>query len=229
MPCEHFQDAVIEAAANGVAPSHELRVHLDACADCCNAFAAEQALFLSIDSGLAVKASASVSPAFLHRVRARMLQENLPRQVWFAGWPLLAGGAAAAILLGTVILHGVWAGHESGATAHGGTLPVILAGRENPATEGASVPDKFSAVGKPASPSSRWRKREVSAAKNSEIEVLVPPDQEVLLAGYAVGLRSRNSAPVIARESAEAEPAPLQVDLIQIAQLDVKPLAEAQP
>ena len=68
----------------------------------------------------------------------------------------------------------------------------------------------------------------MSAAKNSEIEVLVPPDQEVLLAGYAAELRTRNSAPVIARESAVAESMPLQVDLIQIAQLDVKPLAEAQ-
>ena len=230
MPCEDFQDAIVAAAANGVEPPGELSVHLSVCADCREAFATEQALLLCIDSGLARKASVSVPPAFLHRVRARLLQESSPRQAWFAGWPLLggAGAAVAAILLGTVIWHGGWAGHENGATVNSGTLPINLPGRENPASIATSVPDKFFAVGKPANHRLRWHEREVSAAKNSEIEVLVPPDQEVLLAGYAAELRTRNSAPVIARESAVAESMPLQVDLIQIAQLDVKPLAEAQ-
>jgi len=44
MPCEHYQNALIEAAA-GFEPKGELRAHLAACAACRTAFAQEQSLF----------------------------------------------------------------------------------------------------------------------------------------------------------------------------------------
>lgn len=66
-----------------------------------------------------------------------------------------------------------------------------------------------------------------SASHSPSPEILVPNDQEVLLASYAQQWNSRARAPLAnANEVVEATVEPLQVSPIQIAHLDVKPLAE---
>jgi hypothetical protein len=57
-------------------------------------------------------------------------------------------------------------------------------------------------------------------------EVLVPRDQEVLLAEYAEQWRLKKRAPLLAQDADAAILAPLEVAPIQIAELDVKLLAE---
>jgi hypothetical protein len=57
-------------------------------------------------------------------------------------------------------------------------------------------------------------------------EVLVPRDQEVLLAEYAEQWRFHKRTPLLAQDSDATILAPLQVAQIQIAELDVKLLAE---
>jgi len=103
-----------------------------------------------------------------------------------------------------------------------------LSARENPSSPKAFARGIASDEPSSSNPRGKAARRRLSAEKQTEIELLVPLDQEVLLAGYAAELRSRKSAPVMAKGSAEPEPALLQVELIQIAQLDVKPLAEAE-
>ena len=65
-----------------------------------------------------------------------------------------------------------------------------------------------------------------SAGRTPTPEVLVPADQEVLLVGYAELWRRQKRAPLLAKDSDESTLAPLEVAPIQIAQLDVKLLAE---
>ena len=69
MPCAHYKDALIEAAASGAdltsvpTPDEEtaaLRAHLESCASCRAAFEQEQSLFSSIDAGLHAAANAEV-------------------------------------------------------------------------------------------------------------------------------------------------------------------------
>jgi hypothetical protein len=57
-------------------------------------------------------------------------------------------------------------------------------------------------------------------------EVLVPHDQEILLAEYAEQWHLRKRAPLVAQDSDATILAPLQVAQIQIAELDVKLLAD---
>jgi len=57
-------------------------------------------------------------------------------------------------------------------------------------------------------------------------EVLVPRDQEVLLARYAQQWSSHKRAPLVAQGADEVSVKPLEVAPIQIAQLDVKLLTE---
>ena len=79
MLCEHYKEALIEAAASGAEPHGDLRAHLDGCAGCRAAFEQEQALFASIDGGLRVTANADVPASLLPRVRARLHAEPFRR------------------------------------------------------------------------------------------------------------------------------------------------------
>jgi hypothetical protein len=66
-------------------------------------------------------------------------------------------------------------------------------------------------------------------ASSSAPEILVPPDQEILLARYADQFRRHHqSSATLLTEVAPDQSAPLQVPLIQIAELEVMPLADTQ-
>ena len=66
-------------------------------------------------------------------------------------------------------------------------------------------------------------------ADSSDPEILVPPDQEILLARYADQFRRHpQSSATLLTEVAPDQTDQLQVPLIQIAELDVKPLAGTQ-
>src|ERR1700674_5663997 len=95
MPCEYYQNALIEAAASGVEPQGELRTHLATCAACRTAFAQEQSLFSSIDRGLHVTANAEVPASLLPRVRARLADVAVPRRMWTQ--PMIFAAASAAL------------------------------------------------------------------------------------------------------------------------------------
>jgi hypothetical protein len=228
MPSKHFQDAIREAAASSVELPSEARAHLAVCAHCRESFAEERAFFLAIDTGLAMKANAVVPPAFLHGVRARLLQEDVRRRVWAMPRLLAAGGVAAAslVLLGTAAVYRANSGRGKVDPSSVAIPAAVRPGSENTvsakrtATSGA--PKVSHRSGEPA-------QREAPRENKAEIEVLVPRDQEALLADYAKELRYRTSAPVVAREIDDAEPAPIEVERIEIAELDVKPLAEEKP
>ncbi len=228
MPCEHHKDALIEAAAAGVEPQGELRAHLAGCAGCRAAFEQERLLFASIDSGLRVAANAEVPVSLLPRVRALLDVESVvPNRRWAGNWLVLA--SAAVIAAGIFVARVAW-------------RPVV---RENPSIntteKGPSAPAARSphvdahnseriAKTNP-SPAQRTMVAENSpkggmTARHSGPEVLVPMDQEVLLAEYAEQWRQRKHAPLLAQDSDATILAPLQVAQIQIAELDVKLLAE---
>jgi len=79
MPCEHYQDALVVAAASGAAPEGELISHLDTCSSCCVVFAREQFLFAAIDSGLNALANAEVPLSFSPRVRVSIGRRTAAR------------------------------------------------------------------------------------------------------------------------------------------------------
>ena len=90
MLCEHYKEALIEAAASGAEPHGDLRAHLDGCAGCRAAFEQEQALFASIDDGLRVTANADVPASLLPRVRAQLSGQSVARGSWM--WHASCGG-----------------------------------------------------------------------------------------------------------------------------------------
>jgi len=229
MSCESFHDALIEAAASGEEPRGELRAHLKECAACRGAFEQEQALFAAMDSGLRSVANAKVPPSLLPRVRAAIDEAPAPAPAWSPMWFVLAG--ASAMLAIVFVAQTIW--HQSVPPR-----PVETAGNTNhPSSSGPLVqsPGAVTAMNPgsvvpraPASMESVHTPRGGSKT-GRQPEVLVPRDQEVLLASYAEEWAHKKVAPVLRADSSANEPqfAPLEVAPIQIAELDVKLLAES--
>ncbi len=237
MPCKYDKNALIEAAAASVdlanAPDSNpelatLRAHLEFCAECRAAFAVEQSLFSSIDAGLRASAKSEFPLSLLPRVRARLHGEAAPKGNLFRNQLVFAtAGAVILVFLAARTLlrsnHGQTREEAVATTSVSAPNPppsqTHVQNLKPAADENASVlPQNIIArnlVGLRPIPGS-----------NTMPEVLVPRDQEVLLARYAEQWRLRRRPPLVTADSGETTLEPLQVDAIQIAQLDVKLLAE---
>ncbi len=226
MPCQHYKDALIEAAASSAQPQGDLRVHLDACIFCRAAFAQEQALFSSIDASLRVTANTEVPASLLARVRARLDEAAAPRSGWVTSWFALA--SAAVMVVAFFAARAAWRINVV-------QKPVERAGKTN-----VPPPQNHDRVVAPPVKKNSVSQRQLAIAKNSRApetlvsgktmpEVLVPRDQEVLLAEYAEQWQLHKRAPLLAQDSDATILEPLQVAQIQIAELDVELLGEERP
>lgn len=226
MPCEHYKDALMEAAG-GAAPQEELREHLAACASCREAFAQEQSLFAAIDSGLHAAANAEVPPSLLPRVRAGRDEVTLAQSHWTSSWFALtsAAVAAAALLLFVTIRHDNPRTPPANLTANRTPPSQILPSVQGilssaPSRNENSVPRSAVSIARNPGQSEELASRKLTP------EVLVPRDQEVLLASYAHRWDSRKHAPLVTAKADQAAVSLLEVAPIQITELDVKPLAD---
>jgi hypothetical protein len=229
MPCEHYQNALIEAAASGVEPQGELRAHLANCATCRTAFSLEQSLFSSMDEGLRAAANPEVPASLLPRVRARLADEPAPIRSWRFRF-VVAG--AVAIVVAFLVARTAW--HTSveqpspNTSSDSTTSSMVRPGRQ------AQNPDAATAlagnsVAHPQDAATRASGHPVSRPTGDSIpEVLVSPDQEVLLASYAEEWNRRKRLPLVATNLDATNLPLLQIAPIQIAQLDVKLMAEEQ-
>jgi hypothetical protein len=234
MICDHYKHALVELAAAGAEPDQELHAHLQACDSCRSLLESERSLFASIDSYLRSSANADIPPSFIPTVRVRLQQESAlapgspaitDRLLWV---PALVA-AAMILFVFTRLNHRVQQpSTDEQAVTQQADSPVALP--TTPATAkplGESVPKIGSAIEKSsASPSVIPHKKRSAQSQTRQAEILVPPDQEILLARYVEHWsRHRQSPPVLQTESAPDHTDPPQLQLIQISALDVKPLA----
>lgn len=224
MSCEYYKDALIEAAGSGAdrasaSPSDAkmvaLRVHFATCDSCRASFAEEQLLFTAIDAGLRAAANAEVPASLLSRVRASLDEAVAPQRRWAPNWFALAGAAAMVVAL--FVARSWWRTSVE-------PKPVPTAAKMGP--KAPAIPPPQNQIVAVVPSEQRNSISQPSAGRAPELEVLVPADQEFLLVRYAEQWRRQKRAPLLAKDSDESALAPLQVAPIQIAQLDVKLLAE---
>jgi hypothetical protein len=231
MPCQHYKDALIDTAASDAQPQGDLRAHLANCDACRATFAQEQALFSSIDAGLHVTATAKVPASLLPRVCARLDEVSVPRRTWVANWLVLA--TATGVLVTLLAARAVWRTNVV-------QKPVETAEKTSVPPRVTPPPQKQDLVVVPPVEKNSDSQHQLAVAKKpkehetplrAEImpEVLVPRGEEVLLAEYAAQWRLHARAPLLAQDADSTVLVPLQVAQIQIAQLDVKLLAEQHP
>lgn len=228
MPCENYKDALIEAAASGGEPQTELRIHLAVCSSCRTTFAEEQSLFASIDSGLRQSVNAEVPASLLPRVRARISEEVVPSRGWFTNWLTVASAAAiiAAILITRVVWHSSLSQSPPAITAQTNLPTPVLPSPEAP----VRTPEHSGRTNSHPYPQTFAERNShnpiMQPARSSIPEVLVPRDQEVLLIAYAEQWRLDKHSSHLAQNSGETNLALLEIAPIQIAELDVKQLAD---
>jgi hypothetical protein len=227
MICDQYKNALIELAAAGAEPGQELRSHLQACSACRSAFENERSLFASIDSALRSSANTEVPSSFIPSVRARVQHESSAapamapvsdRLLWVSGLAV----AATILFTFSLINHRV----KSSPTEE----PFVTQQPRSPLIP-QTTPTSHDLSSHPAPGKSLASKPVIAQLKHStqihtaEPEILVPPDQEILLARYANQWSRQHHSPALVTENASDQTDPPQVELIQIALLDVKPLA----
>jgi hypothetical protein len=227
MPFEHHKDALIEAAASGVEPEGELRAHLEACDSCRAAFADDQALFASIDAGIHVKANADVPVSLLPRVRARLDEAGPPRKSWITNGLVLATAAVVvvAFFAARAVRHPN-VGREPVAAVEKTNVPQVARPSQRLNTVVVSPGMKNSVSPRQFNSAKNSSAAEVTVRRNTEPEVLVPRDQEILLAAYAEQWNLHKRALLKVQDSDATILAQLQIAPIQIDELGVKLLAE---
>lgn len=227
MPCQHYKDALIEAAASGSQLLGDLRAHLDTCAECRATFEQEQALFASIDAGLQATANAEVPASLLPRVGAGLDETAAPRSAWVTNWFVLA--SAAIIVVAFFATRAVWRPNTVQRPVEGvgkTSAPQVTPSPQNHEAVVASPVEKNRVSHQQFAIAKNPPAREMLVRANTAPEVLVPRDQEILLAEYAEQRPFHNRASLLAQSTDATILAPLQVAPIQIAELDVKFLAE---
>ncbi len=221
MPCEHYQDALVAAAATGANPQGELRSHLVACADCRATLEQEVSLFVAIDSNLIGVANSKTPPSLLPRVRAAIAESPAPTRAWLPGYAFAAVTAAVVLTIFFALRP-----HQPGPINQANQAPPA----RQPLAPSASPESPLTASTLAAAANHQASRPRTSAPAQHihppQPEVIVPADQDVLLAGYADEWRTRKHPPLQAEASIGAILVPLELAPIQIDHLDVKLLAE---
>jgi len=222
MPCEHYQDALIEAAACCVEPQGELRAHLAACAACRTLFAQEQSLFSSMDEGLRAAANHEVPASLLPRVRVRLADEAAPRRLWTQ--PMIFAAASVALAFAIFLAVRPHQAKPDKQAKQTSQIPV----NETPATNargqnsGPATQIVSASVNNSQTPGHSTLLRPVAS---SQAEVLVPPDEREAFARFVATLQERGDVAVaLVTPSSDAKGEAAGLKRLQIASLEVKPL-----
>jgi anti-sigma factor RsiW len=199
MPCEHYKDALIEAAASGAAlanaPASDarmaaLRAHLESCPSCRATFAQEQSLFAAIDSGLHNTANSEIPPSFLPRVRDGLdgvVASRLP-------WAKSLAFASASVALAFVIFLVVRLRHvppDNVAKQAPAVLPARIMPEKNTSPGKIPAADVQTAAVRATHSRTASNSTNPHSVASSNPEVLVPPDEREAFARFVVELRGR--------------------------------------
>jgi hypothetical protein len=224
MSCEHHKDALVETAATGAEPQGELRAHLAACPVCRATLAQEQSLFSAIDTRLHAAVNVEVPVSLLPRVRTQIAEEPAVTRSWIPSWLTVA--AAATVVVAFVAARPLW---RTGVVP----APAQTASNVSSPAPGELPPHNQDLNG--ASPAATNSVSTIRAAatrkpapRDAMPEVLVPRDQDALLASYAEQWSQRKRAPLVASNFDPTNLSLLQISPIQIDQLDVKLMTEEQ-
>lgn len=233
MSCAKYREEMAGVAAGQRQMARSLESHLGSCAPCAEVFLRERELFAAVDSGLRLAANAEAPSNVYANVPALVARTG-------DGGTGVGRRRTAVLAIAAVALIAVFLGQHSRdaqpADGAKGRTSSSIAASSTAVRQALAVPPA-TGVGRAAGPSGR--RGSVSARRPAgdqqrmihgntrEPETLVPTDQEALLVRYAAALNRRNSpSATVANVATPAADEAMKVDLILIAELDVKPLAE---
>src|SRR6266568_3321088 len=223
MPCEHYKDALIEAAASGATPSGELCAHLAACVSCSDAFGEEQSLFAAIDSGLHA-VNAEVPTSLVPRVRAGLNEAATPQLRWVQRLVFASVSVALAFVI-FLAARPHRTGPENVAKQGPILVPTPVRAGTNTNPEKVPAADIQIASARAHHSGAMPNSTNLHSAASSKPEVLVPPDEREGLARLAATLSEhRDLAAAFLAQRAEKKDVLVTVDPLQIEDIEIKPL-----
>jgi hypothetical protein len=230
MNCQQVQQEMLDrlAAGDAVLPV-ELLAHQQSCHDCRNYYDKQSALFRSIEQGLGRMANSPVPPSLLPMVRSRLDQRAAARFTWLQGWPV-AGLAASALVAAALVLF--WhrplripatpEGAHTVAPQQNGTL-------QRSAAQISSEVLKAPAMSSPHVVKSRNRPTASGPAEKPAPEVMVLNEERQAFSRFIARVpENPGAALALTRPRLEGSEFAVQIALLKIDTLEVKPLESAE-
>jgi len=218
MLCDKYKEALIEAAASSAALPIPVRAHVDICAECQASMVANEMLFAAIDSSLHERANSKYLQSFASRVETALNKQPKRQRAIAPAWALASAAAIlACIILGTQEFRE----HSRHSQVAGVAGPKLA--QPNSRLSKPEIAHEGISIGK-ALPKHRPRNMQLDFHVVREPEVLVPPDEREAFAKFVAGSRRTQGLAQGLLHPAPAKEDPFPLELIQIAQLEIKPL-----
>jgi hypothetical protein len=226
MNCQRCQQQISESLATGasVLPP-EVAAHESSCLSCREFYAAQQTLFQSIDAGLHSFANQPVPPSLLPSVRARLDDMPAAQPSLIPHWRTVVVAAVAILALAVSyalrrpIPQPDFQQHASVAvqSTEDRQAAAPETHPEGPEVARASAPAHVSA--------SLLAKRASTSTSSSASEVIVLPEERAAFAQFVAEVPTeREVALALTQPAAPMPDAAVQIALLQIAEVEVKPL-----
>jgi hypothetical protein len=250
MACEKYSGWLIEAALDALSPQRqaELAAHTAECRACREAYDRLRAASAFVERGVGLLVSTEPSPHFATKLRARLAAERPPHGSWHFGWAPV--GALAAVLVAVAAFLAITtfrtprnASEPTVANVDSPTVEPVRSDADvrpsarsdsgeiatqptrTPTTETRSVPelshDRSSA---PSMQAAQGGRAGAAPAREQQPEVLVQPGQFAMIERFAEAAREGHVDTAQTVKLGDDDPAPLDVEDIEIAPLKIKTL-----
>ena len=223
MSCEGYRDKLIVALASGAGSlDGDVATHLGTCAACEKFYEAQVNLFGAIDSGLRAMVNEAVPASLLPRVRARVAEAGTPHGAWGFSWGFAAVAVAAVLLISVGLLKQ----SPDSRNKVNDRIPVVFQGARD-AKEVTPEQPRVIAAG-PKLSSSEVKMVAAPSVRVTAPEVLVLAEERAAFEKFVKNLpEEREVAVAFTRPATDAKDEGVEIALLQIDELDVKPLESA--
>jgi hypothetical protein len=226
MNCKECQEEIVELLAAGAAQlPREVSEHQRTCPICGRFYETQANLFRTMNASLQALANQSMPPSLLPGIRARLDQLPVTRRAWISSWSF-AGIAVVAIL--AVSLSYVLRRPESHPnSSDNGTAVSRSVSNQVPAVQTARNPV--------TSPPPRTHGRASTAVPSLALsepvpEVIVLAEERRAFAKFVAELpEERDVALALTRAASPSSDEPIEIALLQIESLDLKPFEGSEP
>jgi hypothetical protein len=220
MSCKRYQDKLVDARAGGEgALVGELAAHLRACAECKEFYEAQLHLFGAIDLGVREMVNETVPASLLPGVRALVAEVVIPRRMWSFSWGFVSVAVAAALVISVGVLR--WSPENT--SKQRDRSPAVVQGVAG-GTGVKPVPRQVITAA-PKHRSTEARTEVVPRGVVKTPEVLVLAEERAAFARFVTDLpEERDVAVAFTRPATDATDEGVEIALLQIDELEVKPL-----
>jgi hypothetical protein len=219
MNCEGYRDRLIDGLARGEnSLGGEVAGHLRTCAECKKFYETQVHLFGAIDAGVRTMVNETVPVSLLPGVLARVAEAGVPQRSWNFAWGFAAVGVAAVMVIGFGLLRP--GPEKADRVAVRVSTFVQSVGEEAPAPTVQSQ-----AAAAPKRRQLKIKRVAVPEDGEAKLEVLVLAEERAAFARFVSDLpEERDVAVALTRQEADGNDKTVEIALLRIDELDVKPL-----